>query len=102
MKIGLLSDIHANSDALYAVLSDAQSLGVKSFIIAGDFVGYYYNIEKVLSSLSSLDFIAIGGNHEAMLSDWCLNKNHNLIQKKYGSSIGLAYKALSGEQKNGL
>ena len=38
MKIAILSDIHANSDALTAVLADAKALGVSNLIIAGDII----------------------------------------------------------------
>ena len=36
----ILGDIHANIDALNAVLVDARSCGVTDFVSVGDVVGY--------------------------------------------------------------
>jgi putative phosphoesterase len=98
MKVAILSDIHGNSDALEAVLVDAKSLGVSSLIVAGDFVGYYYNVQEVMLLLSPWKLIAISGNHERMLLDWRQGKNHKDIQGKYGSGIKIAIESLSDKQ----
>jgi putative phosphoesterase len=98
MKIAILSDIHANSDALTAVLADAKALGVSNLIIAGDFVGYYYNIQEVMALLSSWDLVAISGNHERLLLDWHHGENHTKIQNKYGSGIKIANEFLTNKQ----
>ena len=39
-KIAILGDIHANYDALIAVLEDCRSRGVTDFLCTGDVVGY--------------------------------------------------------------
>ena len=60
MKIGLLADIHGNSDALASVLSDAKDCGITRLLVAGDLVGYYYSAKKVLNLLlqqSKLNFV---------------------------------------------
>jgi putative phosphoesterase len=102
MKVALLSDIHANSDALKSVLDEARNLGVSSLIIAGDFVGYYYNAQEVMSLLSSWKLIAVSGNHERMLSDWVQGKNHKKIITRYGSGIESASKTLTDDSINWL
>ena len=38
--IAIVSDIHANLEALTAVLEDIESKGIKDIICAGDIVGY--------------------------------------------------------------
>ena len=40
MRIALFSDIHANLEALDAVLADAAAQGCDSHICLGDIVGY--------------------------------------------------------------
>lgn len=40
MKIAIISDIHANVEALTASLSDISALGVEKIVVLGDIVGY--------------------------------------------------------------
>ena len=47
MRVAILSDIHGNIDALSAVIADLPT-DIQEIWILGDFVGYYYQVEKVL------------------------------------------------------
>jgi len=62
MKIGIISDIHSNSEALNSVLKNIEK--VDKFICLGDIVGYgadpNYCIEKVIN----LNCKCVGGNHD--------------------------------------
>jgi putative phosphoesterase len=93
MLVGLLSDIHGNVDALRAVLQDAKKLGITRYLIAGDFLGYYYSSQEILTTLDQCHWTGCMGNHEMILNDWPAydenTKNH--IIKKYGSSYKLIY-----------
>ena len=40
MRIALLSDIHANREALTACLEHARANGVERYVFLGDYVGY--------------------------------------------------------------
>ena len=40
MRIALFGDIHANLEALEAVLEDASKQGVTDYVCMGDIVGY--------------------------------------------------------------
>lgn len=40
MKFAILSDIHANLEALQSVLSDAKAQGCTQHAFLGDFMGY--------------------------------------------------------------
>ncbi len=40
MRIGLLSDVHANHSALQAVLGFLEDRGAERLLVAGDLVGY--------------------------------------------------------------
>ena len=63
MKIGLISDIHANLPALKAVLKDMPSLDL--LMCAGDIVGYYPDVNEVCDLLREKRAVAIQGNHDA-------------------------------------
>ncbi len=68
MKVALLADIHANADALDAVLDAARRAGAERLIVAGDMVGYYYEPDRVLHALDQWPgTIMVRGNHEEML-----------------------------------
>ena len=98
MKIGLLADIHANSDALAVVVGQLKSLGIESVIVAGDTVGYYYNIILVRELLSQFSLIEVRGNHE----DQILNENEHdwrEYESRYGSGLRRNKEAL---KLNGL
>ena len=67
MRIGIISDIHGNSVALKAVLDDLDYHGVEKILIAGDFVGYYPDVNEVFSLLKSRETITVKGNHDCYL-----------------------------------
>ena len=70
MKIAILSDIHANLQALEAVLEDCVKQGVGEYWLLGDYIDYGADAVPVLRLLSCLEDkikYAIGGNHDAGL-----------------------------------
>ena len=40
MKLALVTDLHANREAVSAVMAHARSQGVDDFAFLGDYVGY--------------------------------------------------------------
>ena len=63
MRLGVLSDIHGNSIALDAVLADAESLGVKRYLVLGDHVAIGVDPVAVLERLTGLDDVTfVRGN----------------------------------------
>jgi putative phosphoesterase len=97
MRIGLLSDIHANAHALRAVLKSAKEKNVEKLLCCGDYIGYYYEPDKIMPLLDSWDWEGVGGNHEAMLYDWLNKKSKNETNAKYGSGIFIAAEKLEHE-----
>lgn len=88
MKIALLADIHGNVDALRAVIKAASAENVDHYIIAGDFIGYYYRSAQVLEELEEVKIIAIRGNHEDLYRSWIEKPETRAgIVEKYGSSF---------------
>lgn len=65
MKIGLISDIHANLPALRAVIKNMPSVDV--LMCAGDILGYYPYANEVCDLLREKKTIAIQGNHDAYI-----------------------------------
>lgn len=63
MKYAIISDIHANLEALAAVLADARPLS-DAFICLGDIVGYNANPNECLALIRETCQIAIVGNHD--------------------------------------
>lgn len=68
MKYGIISDIHANLEALTSVLEDARSRGVKRFICLGDIVGYNANPAACVDIIHGLNCAVVKGNHDAYAS----------------------------------
>ncbi|MBN2572865.1 MAG: YfcE family phosphodiesterase [Ignavibacteriales bacterium] len=99
MKIGILSDIHANNYALEAVLNYLILNKVNKIFILGDFVGYYYGVKEMFNLLESWDCESIGGNHETIIKDIKLNRiSQNEVVKKYGSGHMVALETMTKMQ----
>jgi putative phosphoesterase len=64
MKVGLLSDIHANQSALQVVLDALRAECIDTLIVCGDSVGYYYSAKAVFDLLSDFEVHHVLGNHE--------------------------------------
>lgn len=67
MKLGVLGDIHANHEALTAVLTHFEKNGVDKVIHVGDIVGYCSDFAEVIQTISELRIPGVIGNHEQML-----------------------------------
>ena len=69
MKIALLSDIHANRQALDACLQHARAQGAEQFALLGDLVGYGGEPVAVVEQVRDLaqqGALCVLGNHDAM------------------------------------
>lgn len=63
VKRAILSDIHANLEALSAVLADARQEGAEQIICLGDLIGYGPNPRECIDLVMQFD-ICILGNHD--------------------------------------
>ncbi|MBN2452240.1 MAG: metallophosphoesterase family protein [Lentisphaeria bacterium] len=69
MKYAVLGDIHANLEALTAVLEEAERLEVGRFLCIGDIVGYNANPRECLEAVRGLDLeVVTKGNHDEQAS----------------------------------
>ena len=64
MRIGLISDIHANLEALRATLLDVAQLRVGRILCLGDIVGYHADPGACIALLREAGAICIAGNHD--------------------------------------
>jgi diadenosine tetraphosphatase ApaH/serine/threonine PP2A family protein phosphatase len=67
MKTALLSDLHANREAVEAVLEHARAHGAQAFVLLGDFVGYGADPGWVVDQVRALvreGALAVQGNHD--------------------------------------
>jgi diadenosine tetraphosphatase ApaH/serine/threonine PP2A family protein phosphatase len=63
----LMSDIHANIDALEAVLEDMRGFSVRGVLCLGDVVGYGADPGACVKRVMEISSVSVLGNHEAML-----------------------------------
>ena len=64
MLHAVLSDVHANLEALEAVLADVERRGARDRICLGDFVGYGASPNECMSRLCPQIEAAVLGNHD--------------------------------------
>ncbi len=64
MKIGIISDIHSNLEALQAILDSARKQHVDEYICLGDIVGYGANPNECIDIMRNLTGKFVAGNHD--------------------------------------
>lgn len=65
MRLGIFSDVHANLEALQAVLEAYRSADVERYICLGDIVGYGANPNECCELVREVADIVVMGNHDA-------------------------------------
>lgn len=66
LRFAIISDVHANLEALRAVLHRIDALGVDEIVCLGDLVGYNANPNDVVAELRRRGIRCVQGNHDAM------------------------------------
>jgi len=69
MRLAILADIHANYQALQAVLADIDSQNIHDIISLGDNIGYGPQPDEVVKELMARTIFSLTGNHELSLHD---------------------------------
>jgi predicted phosphodiesterase len=70
MKYAIVSDIHANLEALQVVLDKCHEQNVAQYICLGDIVGYNANPAECLEMMRSVNLVAtVKGNHDEYVSN---------------------------------
>ena len=101
MKTAILSDFHGNATALSGVLKEIRKEGLTKIFITGDFIGYYYQPDKIFKLLRSWEWEGVIGNHDAILRDFISGKNNQMdtYRTSYGRALDVAIKKLSKKDK---
>lgn len=97
MILALLSDIHANLEALEACLRHARENGARRFAFLGDYVGYGADpagVVAILMQYSADGSVLVRGNHDEALASSAAYMNDAVRE-----SIAWAREQLSAEQK---
>lgn len=68
MRFAIFSDVHANLEALEAVLADAEEHKCTHFVCLGDVVGYNANPHECVERIRALDCPIVKGNHDEQAS----------------------------------
>lgn len=92
MKYAILGDVHANLEALTAVLEDAKAQGVTHYACTGDVVGYNADPKACLQIIRSLGCQVVQGNHDYYAA---CNENMELFTPMAQKSIRWTRKHLS-------
>ncbi len=100
MRLAVISDVHANIEALEAVLRHSEGAGADGWICLGDTIGYGADPEAVVNTLSKGKIESVMGNHElALLKPEALKQfnskarhalliNKRMLSKKARAVIG--------------
>lgn len=65
MRYALISDLHANLEALDSFLAAIDSLGIKKIVCLGDLVGYNANPNECIDIMRERGAMCIMGNHDS-------------------------------------
>jgi predicted phosphodiesterase len=68
MRLAILSDIHANLEALDAVLHDAEAHQATQYVCLGDVVGYNANPHECAERIRDIECPIVKGNHDEQAS----------------------------------
>ena len=68
MHIAVIADIHANHEALQAVLERIHAFNVDGIVCLGDIVGYNANPNECVDILRKEKIVSVLGNHDACAS----------------------------------
>jgi len=99
MRIALFGDIHANLEALEAVLKDAAERGCTDYVCMGDIVGYNADPVACLEKVREMGCPVVKGNHDEDASG-----QHNLesMNPVAASALKWTRNQLTTEQRDWL
>jgi len=99
MKYAVLGDIHANLEALEAVLEDARQQGVTHYVTTGDVVGYNADPRACLRKIRRIGCQMVQGNHDYYAA---CNESMDLFSPMARNSILWTRKQLSASDRKYL
>ena len=100
MRLALLSDIHANIEALQACLAHARDNGAAKYVFLGDYVGYGADVHAVVTLIERFaadGAVLVKGNH-----DEAIEHDAGYMNDSAKAAIAWARTALSDAQRKFL
>lgn len=82
MKIAIISDVHANLEALEAVLEDIENQKIETVFCLGDVVGYGPDPNACMALVEKTCEIKLMGNHDFYALGTSSNEHFNPIAKE--------------------
>lgn len=79
MKLALISDVHANLEALEAVLQAIARDNVDLILHLGDLVGYNANPRECIDLICQHQIMCVAGNHDRAILDPTLAQDFNIL-----------------------
>src|ERR1700724_1889609 len=64
VRLALISDIHANLEALEATFYDIADRSIDRIVCLGDIVGYNRDAAACIALIRSADCLCVAGNHD--------------------------------------
>lgn len=64
MRYGIFSDIHANLEALEAVIEAYKNESIDQYLCVGDVIGYAVNPQQCIEKIKTLCRVSVAGNHD--------------------------------------
>jgi predicted phosphodiesterase len=75
VRLALISDIHANLEALQATLADIAARDVDRIVCLGDIVGYNANPAECIALIRAANALCVAGNHDLAVCGRMPSKN---------------------------
>ena len=99
MRFAILSDIHANLEALEAALVDANARKCTHIVCLGDLVGYNANPHECIERVRTLECPIVKGNHDEQASLIGSSRDFNELAER---AINWTRDHLANEDKDWL
>ena len=99
MKFAIIADLHANLEALQAVLADAKEQGCTHHAFLGDMVGYCADPKACVDIIRAMSAPCVMGNHD----EYCgINRVPHDLNARVLKTIDWTCNQLSSEDKHWL
>jgi putative phosphoesterase len=86
MRICFFSDVHGNIDAFHAFCNSIEQKNTDLLVFGGDFFGYFYYPNEIISEMRARDIRCILGNHDQLFLDiYDKSRTEDECISKYGS-----------------
>ncbi len=82
MKIAIISDVHANLEALQAFIRQKDRFGWEKIYCLGDVVGYGPNPNECIELLQEHQIKCVLGNHDAMVTESLATSRASLVARE--------------------